>query len=94
MKLQDEDYIFLYLWATPKQISEEFGKIAHSERQIYRIFKKLKLQSTRKARKELYLRCSEELGKLNHFETILKDTREKAFSETWERLERINKCYT
>ena len=93
IKLRDEDYIALALWATPAQISKEFGDIAHSERQIYRIFKRLGINSTREARGKLRKKCELELGKMKHFNDIVKVEREKAFKNIWARIEEIQKIY-
>ena len=93
MKLRDEDYIYLYLWATPAQISKEFGKLAHSERQIYRIFKRMGLTSTREERKRLYTKCALDLGELKHFDEIVTSQRQRAFQDVRDRMEKIKQCY-
>ena len=93
MKLRDEDYIYLYLWANPAQIAEEFGTIAHSERQIYRIFKRLGITSTREERKRLYKRCAIEIGELKHFDEIVATQRKRAFLYIRDRWEKIELCY-
>ena len=93
MKLREEDYIYLYLWATPAQICKEFGSLAHSERQIYRIFKRIGITSTREERKRLYKKCANELGELQHFDEIVTSQRAKAFKGVRERLEKIKQCY-
>lgn len=52
-KLQEEDYLALYPYLTPRQISEEFGESSLSERSIQKIYKKLGMPTANDCRKKL-----------------------------------------